>query len=90
MWRSRVGYGVCFFIIAFYIRPLIFFSCQLTGMNTHLDRDASAGCLDAGAVVELAATPVQLCAGGHTSVWKSKPSRSLEPGLPRSYRFRLY
>ena len=37
-------------------------------MSTHLDRDASTGCLDAGTVVELAATPVQLCVGVHMSV----------------------
>ena len=79
-----------FFLIAFYIRPLIFFSCQPTGMNTHLYYGASRGCQDAGAVVELAVTHVQLCVGAHMSVWKSKPSQSLEPGLPQPYRLRLW
>jgi hypothetical protein len=64
-----------FFFIAFYMCPLIFFFFgQLIGMSTHLDRGTSTGCLDAGAVVELAATPMQLCVGVHISVRKSKPS----------------
>jgi len=83
MLSSRVGYGVCFCCITFYIRSLIFFFCQLTGMNTHFDRGASTGCLDTDVVVELAAILVQLCVGVHMSVWESKPSQSLEPGLPR-------